>query len=139
LDLIADAYIPALTLFTIALLWKEFREGRIKHVINSSLRLVLSVNFIYLMMFIDQALGIWPALGLDYSTHTALALVFVTFIGIKSVKLRVASTLSIMLYAALMIYQEYHSLLDILTTALVILSAIYWLQLKSLYTKNSLS
>ncbi len=38
---------------------------------------VLSTVFIYAVMFVDNTIGIWPAFDLDYSTHTAIALVFI--------------------------------------------------------------
>ena len=127
-DFIADVYTPALALFSLALLWQASRKTNFKSTFNSVLGLMLSVGFIYLMMFLDNALALWPALGLDYSTHTALALVFVLFIAGQNLGLWVISALSMVLYAGLMIHQAYHTLLDILTTSIVVIPVIWWIQ-----------
>lgn len=130
--LIADAYIPALALFTLILLWKKITQSGIKEAKASMLSLLLSVALIYLIMMLDNALAIWPIFGLDYSTHTALALVFVVFIARQTATLSLIASLSIAFYAALMIFQNYHTLLDILTTAACVLPLIWWSQNKGL-------
>ncbi|HHS99970.1 MAG TPA: hypothetical protein ENK73_03850 [Thiomicrospira sp.] len=136
-DLIADSYIPVLATFTLVLLLQQSKQPGTKYGLINLFHLVLSIVFIYLMMFIDQTFELWPSFGLDYSTHTALALVFVIFIGLNNVKCCIASCLSMFMYAGLMIYQEYHSVLDILTTALVVVPVVYWLQNRALHTKTA--
>lgn len=72
------------------------------------------------LAWMDQRLGLWPQYSLDYSTHTALALLFTLFI---------TSTWGSggwgwwgvwVLYTGLMVWLEYHSLADILTTAFIV-------------------
>ncbi|MEA3405335.1 MAG: hypothetical protein U9R28_06300 [Pseudomonadota bacterium] len=136
-DLIADAYIPILASFSLIILWCEAKQHGSKSTLQSIFSVGLSISFIYLMMFIDRALELWPTFGLDYSTHTALALVFVVFVGLRNIRFSVISVISMLLYAGLMMYQAYHSLLDILTTAFIVVPVIYWLQNTSLQTKKA--
>jgi len=107
-----------------------FRVG-FKQILPSLLTLLLGVTFIYLIMFIDQQLQICSNLALDYSTHTALALVFVTFLSFISSRALVISLLSMLMYIALMLYQNYHTLLDIVTTAFIVLPFLIFLNIKT--------
>ena len=118
LDFIADLYIPVLAFISLYFL--------VKNTINIAL-VVGAVTYIYLLMFVDKYFLIWQSLGLDYSTHTALALVFVVFLALKSTRLMLFALLSMLLYAGLMVYQEYHSVLDIVTTGAVVTPVLVWL------------
>jgi len=121
---IADAYTPLLVVFSLFTLVKQPNQSTFK----SSIGLLLSVCFIYGLMWLDKTLEIWSQFELDYSTHTALALVFVVFLSLNSIKTLLFSALSILLYAALMMTLQYHTLLDILTTALAVTPVVWWLQ-----------
>ena len=80
LDFIADLYVPLLLLALVVLMvrsiiatdWQRFR-------IEISL-LFYGFIIVYGLMFSDQLFSIWPRLGLDYSTHTAIALMLVTLL-----------------------------------------------------------
>src|SRR5690606_6806076 len=77
----------------------------------------------YGLMFLDNALGIWPAVGLDYSTHTAVALTLVlSLCGLARPFWKLLAS-SFVLYALLMLYQKYHTVPDILSTMVPILLA----------------
>lgn len=135
LDLIADAYTPLLlmlTLFSMAI--NAMRQG-VNQTIGSVVALVFGVMIVYTVMFVDIALNLWPYFGSDYSTHTAIALVFVSYFSLKSKPQMMAAIVSLVAYFALMVYQQYHTVLDILSTSLIMLPVLLWLQL--LGHKNS--
>ena len=120
LDTIADSFIPLLFIWALLLLAKSLVQrdysGAIQHCVCLAYGLVLA----YSMMFIDKYLSLWPSFGLDYSTHTAVAIVLLMTLWLR---LNVSSAIwlgSYILYALLMLYQEYHSVADIITTALVV-------------------
>jgi hypothetical protein len=87
----------------------------------------LAVVYVYGWMYVDIKLGIWPLVGWDYSTHTALAwaLVWANFFSNKTA--RVPAMISLGLYLALMDYQNYHTWADMISTSLLIAPFIYWL------------
>jgi len=116
-DLIADSYIPLVVLFSLASLVKTNPSDRK----NSPIALTLSVLLVYGLMFLDNWLHIWPVLGWDYSTHTALSLVLVIFLYRLSTKFRAAIIGSFILYLLLMFYQQYHTWADMLSTIAVIM------------------
>lgn len=123
LDYIADLYIPILALlslgsilFPVRILWRSVGVGAARFI------LLLSLIFIvYLVMFVDKVFLLWPKMdGLDYSTHTALALVLIVFLVDAHRSYKIPLIGSFISYVILMLYQQYHSLADIAVTALVI-------------------
>lgn len=122
LDAIADAYTPLLLiLFLIGLgvnlyqCWPDYRAS----VLHFGFLLMLLIAS-YGLMFIDKALGLWPAFGSDYSTHTAVALSLVFALCVLAPRPAKWIASSMFAYAGLMVYQQYHSVLDIVSTAAVI-------------------
>lgn len=122
LDTIADAYIPLLLiLFLMGLgvrlyrCWPNYRET-VLHFVFLLLLLILS----YGLMFIDTALGLWPTFGSDYSTHTAVSLSLALTLCVFTPRQKKWITGSMFVYAVLMVYQQYHSVLDIVSTATAI-------------------
>ncbi len=130
-DLIADSYIPLLAFISLLLLLKTARYLGRQKAINAFCGLFISVILVYGIMFLDNQLGIWPSFTLDYSTHSALALVLVMFIALHSTTLRYTAIASLLLYAGLMYYQQYHSVADMLTTVAVVMPLAGLLQLKA--------
>lgn len=120
LDTIADAYVPLLGVICIVLIaqralvtdWAQARKG--------ILLLIHGLIVTYGLMLLDNQLGLWPAAGLDYSTHTAIAitLVLVAFLLMPSLSWPLFS--SLVGYGLLMLYQNYHTLADLLTTGAVV-------------------
>lgn len=120
LDAIADAYIPVLAILTIvAVAIRGIKLGWWA-ALKTFAPFLLGTLAIYGVMFVDNALGFWPAFGLDYSTHTALALVFVCGLGMMQRAVMLAAITSMLAYCALMVYQQYHTLSDIVWTALIV-------------------
>jgi hypothetical protein len=125
LDSFADAYVPLIAVASALHLVQSAIARRWRLVRRQGVLLLAGLAVAYGLMFLDAALSIWPTFGLDYSTHTAVALVLVIFLCSLSVKLIPVWGASLMLYLALMLYQEYHTLADILTTILVV-DLLYW-------------
>jgi hypothetical protein len=112
---VADAYNPLLLLTSIALAiyWGfKFKSAR-------GIILVLSAIIVYALMFLDNKYLLWPAAGLDYSTHTATALAMCMFIGatLKNVFTRIILAVSLVAYCELMVVLSYHTWMDIASTA----------------------
>ncbi len=127
LDFIADLYIPIIAIMSFCFLVNLVRVAGLLNAVTQLGLLGGGVAYIYGLMFVDRYFLIWSSLALDYSTHTALALVFVVFLALKGVRLMIFSVLSMLFYAGLMVYQDYHSVLDIVSTGLVVTPVLVWL------------
>lgn len=125
LDLIADAYTPLLLLTFIATLIKSAATYRWRRLSIDVLLLCYGAVVTYALMFTDKLYSLWPAIGLDYSTHTAAALVLVLLIHRGAAVIRWPNSLLFLAYAGLMIYQKYHTMSDILSTAIVVALLFY--------------
>ncbi len=125
LDNIADSYIPvlAITAFLTSVLVSSGSHSRVKITFFRLACLSILLGVAYGFMFLDNAYPIWPNLGLDYSTHTAVSLVLVLFLGLLIPKLLLLWSSSLVVYCGLMLYQEYHSVADIFSTAFVLFVA----------------
>lgn len=128
LDSIADSYNPLLFLAYIVFSVLYWRRGdRL-----AALRGFAGIVVAYVFMFMDNAWQLWPSVGLDYSTHSAVALALVIFHVHKRPRnspAAISFSVSLVLYYALEVYQEYHSVMDIVTTAAVIgpvVALVYW-------------
>lgn len=124
LDLIADAYIPLLAVISVAFILVPVRHMRWRDMARRLFAFALLGVIAYGLMFLDVRLQIWPRVGLDYSTHTAVALVLVIFLSVVGLRLWWLWLLSFLSYLLLMLYQEYHTVADMATTiAAVIIPA----------------
>ena len=120
LDAIADSYNPLLLVFSLICigmphLKAQWKMGGLRLIGFSAVILVA-----YGLMFADKRYAIWGGFGLDYSTHTATSIGMVLFLSYCTPRLAMYLSASFILYALLMLYQQYHSLLDILTTGLIV-------------------
>jgi hypothetical protein len=141
LDQIADSVIPILAAIALALPWLNWFQSKRQSATSThqptraSGALVLTLATLgaaaigYLEQSIDNALHLWPQMGLDYSGHTALFAAVASSLWQHGIRWRWASIAIGVAYAALMIYQRYHTLADILTTAAVMIPALwaYWM------------
>lgn len=121
LDTIADAYIPGLALFSLIAIAISAMQGRWEMAALRLLTILVFTVIAYGLMFIDFWLGLWPAFALDYSTHTAVSLVLVMFLSVINKNLAVFWLFSFIAYVLLMLYQQYHTLADIVTTAVAVI------------------
>lgn len=120
LDRIADAYNPSLAAVWLLLVGRAFlirgwRVGLIHAGVGVGTLLVA-----YGFMWLDNAYRFWPALGLDYSTHAAVAFALGATIFTVSRPCRFAIVVSLAAYFLLMLYQQYHSVGDIISTLLAL-------------------
>lgn len=127
---IADLYTPMIVVMCIISMVLLGREQGLRSGLFALSGILLSTAFIYAVMFLDNSVGIWPAFNLDYSTHTAIALVFIGYFLVYSPKLRGVMVLSMVGYAALMMHQKYHTLTDIITTTICVMPVILLCQYK---------
>ena len=120
LAIIADVYTPILALAALAILLRA--PGRLQwQALGARMaRLAAGALIAYGLMFLDNWLQLWPALGMDYSTHTAVALVLVMFIAAHAPNARWWCWISLPAYAVLMLVLRYHTAADIVTTALAV-------------------
>lgn len=132
LDRIADSFNPATGIAAVCvalapLLTQQWRASGLR------LAALLCGLFVtYGLMHLDKHFGIWNTVSLDYSTHTAFALVATGFLALTVRKLALVWGGLFAGYVALMLYQGYHTVYDVMTTALAVLllaGPFYWLLL----------
>lgn len=120
LDAIADAYTPLLALACLVLLLRPLRALQWRVLCLRLASLAAGAFVAYGLMFLDNRLAIWPTVRLDYSTHTAVALVLAIFLARRWPASRLLCWMSLCAYGLLMLYQRYHTAADILSTAAVV-------------------
>jgi hypothetical protein len=116
LDLIADSVNPALGLVWLAavLFWLlRWRPRRAGFALGFGL---LALCFAYGFMWLDRRWSAFAGLGLDFSTHAAVAAAMGVTLAVLFARARLALAALLLGYFALMLYQRYHSLADILCT-----------------------
>lgn len=132
--IVADIYTPLLIISCMLLLRQEYQGS---HNFRCTLLSLYSCVGAYGLMLVDMAWDIWPRFGADYSTHTAIALALVFIIvrllpvwqkGRRASKALLTGALaSLLAYMLLMKWMDYHTFLDMFTTALALLPWLYWL------------
>jgi hypothetical protein len=120
LDRVADSYIPLLAIVSlgsivVAAVKAEWRMAGLRLLTIGALLAIA-----YGLMLVDRRLSIWSRFGLDYSTHTAVALVLVAFLAASKPRLSPVWWSSLIAYVLLMLYQGYHTLSDIIVTGVVV-------------------
>jgi hypothetical protein len=124
LDTICDSYIPLLAIaFFVGLVGRAVKaSGERRFLIRVFVFFAGMILVSYGIMFLDNAMHIWPAFGLDYSTHTAVSLTFVLSICVLARQFWKVAVGSFVVYVLLMLYQQYHTLSDIASTMVPIAS-----------------
>lgn len=126
LDRIADAHNPLLGLIWIALVFASLLRRRWGDAGRGAGLGLFCLVVAYGLEYVDVATGLWPRMGLDYSTHTAVAVAMVaTLFATSRTAGRVAMALFV-LYVPLMLYQRYHGPGDIVTTVLAVGLVVAW-------------
>jgi|GEM_PF-724528 len=118
LDCIADSYIPILLTICIIYLGELIINRRWITLKYHTSTLALYIFSAYAIMVIDIKMALWHLVGLDYSTHTAVSLSLVIWLSYKSTSLLIIWWTSLLAYFILMLYQQYHSVADIISTSL---------------------
>jgi hypothetical protein len=117
LDHIADSVNPTLGLLALAAPWLPKHRNLQPSPLARMAGAVLCVGIAHLGHIFDRFTGLWPAFGLDYSGHSAVCVALLVSLGHLGRRWRAASVCIGIGYAALMMYQGYHTLADIVTTA----------------------
>lgn len=119
IDIICDSINPALVILIVSLVLYSFYKRRYTTGLIIFAELVLVLMLAYGIRGIDNSLHIWTSFNSDYSTHTAVcvAALFVLSHAIGRVHYWIGLFLG---YAVLMVYQQYHTILDITSTTLVV-------------------
>ncbi|WP_163831362.1 hypothetical protein [Spartinivicinus ruber] len=120
LDFIADSYIPLLFLYILFLIGLVAIKEGLMFAARYLLIFFIGVVLVYFIMYLDIILQIWPSFSMDYSTHTALAIAIVNYLVVYKQQYKSYFIVSLIAYCLLMLYQQYHTVLDIVTTAVVI-------------------
>lgn len=124
--IIADLYTPLLVFaWTYSLL--AFGCNRRQWLESVTVLCVLAV-LVMIVAVGDLVWRWWPEQQLDFSTHTAVALLLVVAISWVAHQYRrslvviicLAGTASLCAYAGIMVWMHYHTVADIVTTAVVI-------------------
>ncbi|MFT6985056.1 MAG: hypothetical protein ACJAT7_000863 [Psychromonas sp.] len=122
----ADLYTPLLLLC-----WGYYWQKASRQTRRSQIkRLLLCVVIVYSVMLLDNYLHIWPSLEMDYSTHSAVALLFVVSLSLQNKHLLLIAPLSLCVYFYLMWRLNYHSVADMLITSFVLLPAFIYINKK---------
>lgn len=117
LDLIADSVNPTLGVLALSLPWLPTYRARRPPPWIRVAGAVLCIAIAYAGHALDALTNAWPAMGLDYSGHSAVCVALLVSLGHLGRGWVVASVVIGVAYAALMMYQGYHTLADIVTTA----------------------
>ncbi len=120
LDAIADSYNPSLAVISlvfiaVSLFKSQWRQAGLRFAGFAMIAVIA-----YSLMLLDSRLNIWPAFGLDYSTHTAVALGLVLFLSFTIPRFVYFWFGSLVGYALLMLYQRYHTVSDIVMTGIAV-------------------
>jgi hypothetical protein len=123
LSIVADIYIPLITLMiVIELTLTNKLLTNNQHLLKFRLLLLTgSLASAFGLMAIDNIFQLWASLGLDYSTHSAVALGLVLLLCLLKPTVYIYYLVSLLLYFWLMVLLRYHTALDILSTVLIIL------------------
>ena len=121
LDTIADAYVPALALFSLLWVSKSVFIQEWKSAVGQVCLLSYVLVVAYGWMLIDNRFGIWPSYGHDYSTHTAVALGLACFLLCMPKPQWQLILFSLASYGLLMFYQQYHTVADMVSTSVVVI------------------
>jgi hypothetical protein len=127
LDRIADSTNPVLGVATLLWAWIARGHGRLgsgaRAGILGNVATLTSVGVIYLVGAVEKQMGWWAAMGLDYSTHTAVCVACIVSLWWIDRRARIPAIVAGLAYAGLMLFQKYHSVADIATTAAVIVGS----------------
>ena len=118
LDLLADATNVILIVWLLAVLI----VGTKRQVLNGKdwLVVALSIAVVYVVKTLDGKLHFWDRIHLNYSTHSALAITVVLALCFFDRPRRAVAIAVFVFYGVLQMLLGFHSLLDILTTLMVV-------------------
>lgn len=117
LDHIADSVNPTLALLAISMPWLPmYRASELPPWMRIA-GAVSCVAIAYAGQAFDSLTGAWPSVSLDYSGHSAVCVALLVSLAQLSRRWMISTIAIGIAYAALMMYQRYHTFGDIVTTA----------------------
>lgn len=118
IDFICDLVNPVMFFWSVFLIGKLSVSDR-QSGVKFGLFLIWNLAATYAIMYVDNRFSLFKSIGIDYSTHTAFAIaVAAVLLVITSKVLLVAGIL--FSYGIAMLYQQYHTVEDMLVTAAVV-------------------
>jgi len=118
-DWIADAVNPGLVLLALAALGLS-RAAKIYGRSPWAAVCAAGVAAVYTLRWLDSAFSIWSGWGGDYSSHTAFAVAIALGLAVLGPRWAMAVSGMLASYGVLMLYQGYHTWLDILSSGVPI-------------------
>jgi hypothetical protein len=122
LDAVADSFNPLLAILALACPFLQKRRA-LRPALLYYLSVGAAVGFVYLICVLDAHLRIWSSFGLDFSTHSAFAASLAVSMGAFRRRWIAPLTVATALYFALELIMRYHGVLDILSSATVVVLA----------------
>lgn len=118
LDSIADSINPICGVVALLVPWMK-RPTCVRSALTLNALAIVAVGIAYLLQALEGATHLWSRLGLDYSTHTAVFIAIASSIWQYGIPWRWSIAGIGFAYAILMRIQDYHSVLDIVSTGAV--------------------
>jgi len=119
IEAICDAFGPGLSVCVLVLIIRSVVHRQFHVAALTFAFLTVGMVLVYSIKYMDDKYRIWAYFGLDYSTHTAFVLAVCVAISVILNAYK-SLVLLVIVYALLLLYQEYHTLGDISTTIVVI-------------------
>jgi len=119
IDAVCDSVNPILLAVSIGLLLSQAIKRQCKRAFVGFGFLVIGLGLVYGIQALDSKFLLWSAFGGDYSTHTAFA-VAVSFSIAFSINKSLQIIGVLVIYMAAMLYQQYHSVFDMVSTLVTI-------------------
>ena len=123
-DSIADSFNPLLAILALAVPFVH-KPRVLRETIAYYLSTGAAIGLVYLVRAIDDHYRIWASFGLDYSTHSAFAASLAVSICAFHRRWLVPIVVAVLLYFALEPVMKYHSVMDILTSCPLAITAAY--------------
>jgi len=118
---LADCYSP----FLIALLGFSIWPLKRAEQTQSLIKLGCSLLIVYSLMLLDNTFSVWPYFQLDYSTHSAFAIVFSLQTIHHKKHFRYLLITLLIGYLCLINHLNYHTFSDIISTTVIILPLLF--------------
>lgn len=131
LDVLADSHNPLLAVVALALIVSAVAQRRGRLALLRLAGVLAALAVVYGFKLADDRLGLWPRFGVDYATHTAVALAAATYLVAQAPRLWAFWIASFAGYTWLVLHQRYHTPADLLSTCAAVagplLAAAWWI------------
>lgn len=119
IDAVCDSINPLLFFATLGCVVFQLVKGENRKAAIPSAFLSFGLLLVYGISAVDHKWDIWPSFGADYSTHAAFAIAACAALSL-CIGYRIALLGLLAMYMLLMLYQQYHSIVHIVTTSAVV-------------------